>query len=224
VRFGPLPVQVDSTAPAVHGDPLPAPFVVAASFLVGSIPFCGIAARVLRGVDLRQVGTGTVSGSALYQVAGFVPLAGAGILDVAKGALGPWLAGPHRRGLGALAAAAAICGHNWSPLLRGAGGRGISPGIGALLVLAPEGAGVVLGGLAVGRIVRQTAAVTLASLGVLAVLLGRRRGRPGLATAASIGIPIVAKRLAGNRLPRRTPRHELARVLLSRLLFDRDPA
>ncbi|MBM3693235.1 MAG: hypothetical protein FJW77_08100 [Actinobacteria bacterium] len=39
------------------------------------------------------MGNGTVSGTALYRVAGFPALSVAGILDVAKGAVGPVLAG-----------------------------------------------------------------------------------------------------------------------------------
>ena len=32
----------------------------------------------------------------------------------------------------------AVAGHNWSVFLRGAGGRGIAPALGATLVLAPD--------------------------------------------------------------------------------------
>src|SRR6266508_818641 len=49
-----------------------------AAFLVGSIPFSNIAARLTRGVDLRGVANGTVSGTSLYRVAGFGPLVAAG--------------------------------------------------------------------------------------------------------------------------------------------------
>ena len=54
--------------------------VVLAGFGAGSIPFSNIASRRTRGVDLREVGSGTVSGTALYRVAGFTPLAVAGVL------------------------------------------------------------------------------------------------------------------------------------------------
>jgi glycerol-3-phosphate acyltransferase PlsY len=49
--------------------------VLGLSFLAGSTPSSNIAARRRASVDLRDVGTGTVSGSALYRVAGFGPLA-----------------------------------------------------------------------------------------------------------------------------------------------------
>jgi glycerol-3-phosphate acyltransferase PlsY len=52
--------------------------VLASAYLAGSVPFSGLAARLVAGVDLRDHGTGTVSGTGLYEVAGFVPLALAG--------------------------------------------------------------------------------------------------------------------------------------------------
>ena len=63
-----------------------------------------------------------MSGTALYRVAGFTPLAVAGVLDVAKGAVGPLLAGRDRPVLAAVAGGAAVAGHNWSPWLRGRAG------------------------------------------------------------------------------------------------------
>ena len=116
---------------------LPARAVLPIAFAAGAVPFSGLAARLIAGVDLRRRGSGTVSGTGLYEVSGFGPLAIAGSLDVAKGSLGPLLAGRQRPVLAALATAAAISGHNWSPLLGGAGGRGISPALGATLIVAP---------------------------------------------------------------------------------------
>src|SRR5437763_12803090 len=114
--------------------------VLATSYLVGAIPFSNLMARRRRGVDLRTIGSGTVSGTSLYNVAGFGALALAGVCDVAKGSVGPLLAGRDRPGLQAAACGAAVAGHNWSPFLGGAGGRGISPAIGALRATAPAGA------------------------------------------------------------------------------------
>src|SRR4051794_12453048 len=125
--------------------------VVGVSFALGAVPFSNIAARAKAGVDLRVVGNGTVSGTNLFHVAGFGPLAVAGVCDVAKGAVGPLLAGRDRPVLAAVAGGAAVAGHNWSPFLRGAGGRGISPAIGALAVSEWTGAALLLGALAVGR-------------------------------------------------------------------------
>lgn len=200
---------------------MPAPVVLVAAFAAGAVPFSGLAARLLAGVDLRRRGSGTVSGTGLYEVTGFGPLAVAGSLDVAKGAVGPLLAGRDRPVLSALAAGAAVAGHNWSPLLGGAGGRGISPALGATLACAPEGAVVLGAGLGGGRLVRQSGLGTFAAVVALFPVLGRRRGVPGLVLAASLAVPMLAKRILGNRRP---PRQGRAKVVVSRLLFDRDPA
>jgi hypothetical protein len=40
--------------------------ILVVAFAAGSIPFSYLAARRTQGVDLRRVGTGTVSGTSLY--------------------------------------------------------------------------------------------------------------------------------------------------------------
>jgi acyl phosphate:glycerol-3-phosphate acyltransferase len=202
--------------------------VLALSYWCGAVPFSNIAARVVAGVDLRQHGTGTVSGTGLYEVAGFLPLALAGSLDVAKGAIGPLLAGSDRPLLGALGAGASVAGHDWSPILGGKGGRGLSVALGATLVSAPEGA-VVLGlGMAGGRLAHQTALGSLLATAVLFPLLGQRRGPRGVWLATCLAVPMVCKRLMGNEsvqsMPTTADRSAgaIGRILLARLLFDRD--
>ena len=157
------------------------PAIVIVSFALGAIPFSNLLAQSVAETDLRSVGGGTVSGTALYRVAGFVPLAVGGIMDVAKAAPGVLAAGSAPV-VGALAAGAAVAGHNWSPFLRGAGGRGVSPAMGALAVVYWPGAVLLLAGLAVGRVVRQTGAGVLRRHGGAAAAgtrLGRARRRAG---------------------------------------------
>lgn len=199
-------------------DRFPAFAAIGVGFLVGSIPFSNIAARLTRGVDLRSVGSGTVSGTGLYRVAGFGPLAVAGILDVAKGSVGPVLATSKRPGIAALAGGAAVVGHNWSPFLRGAGGRGISPAIGALLAQSWPGAVTLLGGLVVGRLLGETAIGSLVADVVLVPLLWRVGGRRAAGAGAAIVVPMLLKRLAGNG-PITGDRRS---TLVARVVFDRD--
>ncbi len=221
--------------------------VLVASFVAGSVPFSQLAAGCFAGVDLRQVGSGTVSGSGLYEVAGFGPLAVAGVLEVAKGAAGPllarlvpgWPSGKRAPGeprsltlLDAAAAGAAIAAHNWSPWLRGAGGRGLSPALGATLALAPEGTAVLVAGMVAGRLLRQSGISTLlATLGLVPVL-GVRRGWRGAALGLSICAPVLTKRVLGNHplgpragsgSQRAEARTSATARFFSRLLFDREP-
>ncbi len=198
---------------------LPAPAVIAISYAVGSIPFSGLVARRLKEVDLREVGTGTVSGTSLYREAGLGPLLVGGILDLAKGSVGPWLAGSHRPGLRALAAGATVAGHNWSVFLGGAGGRGISPAMGAMLAGMPEGSAVLLAGLAAGKAAGSTSLGALVADVALVPVLAVTRRRAGALTALAVVTPMLLKRLLGNN-PRRRP--DEAGVYLNRLLFDQD--
>jgi glycerol-3-phosphate acyltransferase PlsY len=185
-------------------------------YAAGAIPVANLAARLVRGVDLREVDTGTVSGTNLYRVAGFGPLAAAGVLEVGKGAVGPLVAGRAHPLAGALAGAMAVTGHNWSPLLGWAGGRGFSPAIGALGVLAWPGAALLLGGLAAGRALKATAPVALGAALALVPLTAATSGRQGARAAALVLAPMLVKRLAGNRAA------TSGRVYLYRLLYDRD--
>lgn len=193
--------------------------MIATAWIAGSVPFSNLVARARANTDLRQVGSGTVSGTSLYTVAGFGPLALAGVSDVAKGATGPLLAGRERPALAALAGAAGVAGHNWSPFLEGAGGRGISVAMGALAVRNWPGTAVLAAGLAGGRLARQTGLGSFVAEVVLAPALAWRRGRCGALAGGLVAGVMLAKRAVGNRPPAtrdwRTYGH--------RLLYDRDP-
>jgi glycerol-3-phosphate acyltransferase PlsY len=188
------------------------------SYVIGAVPFSQIVSMRYRGIDLRSVGTGTVSGTGLYRVGGFAALVVGGGSDVAKGALAATVAG---RGsdFRVLACTAVVSGHCWSVFLRGAGGRGISPAIGALVVLYWPGAAVLLAGLAIGRLVRETGLVSLMADLVLIVVMPGAKGRSGLSVALATVAPMLFKRILGNALPE--PRSEL-RIYRDRLLFDAD--
>lgn len=194
----------------------PALGVLAVSFLAGAVPFSYVSARALRKVDLRSQGTGTVSATGVWQIAGAGPLVVTGLLDVAKGTVGPMLAGRGRPALAALASGAAVAGHNWSPFLRGAGGRGLSVAIGSLFATEPAGAAVLIAGLGLGKLAGQTAFGCLVADVALVPVLRRTGGARGTAVAWAVLVPMLAKRLAGNQ-PARSPK-----VYLFRLLFDRD--
>jgi acyl phosphate:glycerol-3-phosphate acyltransferase len=193
--------------------------ILVLSFVAGAIPFSYVAGRRARGVDLRRVGTGTVSGTSLYRVAGFGPMAAAGILDVAKGAAGPALAmAAGHPAVAALAGGVAVAGHNWSPFLRGAGGRGISPALGALLVVAWPGTVMLLAGMILGKAFGETAVGALVAEVALTPVLGVTHGAVGALAGVAIAIPMLVKRVVGNAAappPRR-------RTYLNRILYDRD--
>ena len=191
---------------------------VAAGFAAGAIPFSNYMARWKAGVDLRSVGTGTVSGSGLSQVAGARSLFAVGLFELAKGAFGPAVAGRAHPAAQALAGGAAVAGHNWSPLLAGAGGRGISPAMGALLVTAPVGSLVLAAGLAGGKLAGETALGSFVADVLLVPAVFAVHGRRGALCASAVLAPMLVKRLVGNSGPVRPG----PGVYLTRLLFDRD--
>jgi glycerol-3-phosphate acyltransferase PlsY len=193
--------------------------VLALSYLVGSLPLTNIAARRVSGVDLREVGTGTVSGTGLYSVAGFGPLAVVGCMELAKGAAGPLLAGKERPLLAAAAGGCAVAGHDWSPFLRFSGGRGMAPALGASMVVAPEGTVLLGAGLGLGRLAGETAIGCFLSMVSMPFLLASRRGPIGAISGVSLALPMLLKRILGNG-PVAASRS--GRVYAYRLLLDRD--
>lgn len=191
--------------------------VCALSFLAGAVPFSNLVARHRRGVDLRETGSGTVSGTSLYRVAGFKWLAFSGICDVAKGALGPLLLLDHPIVAG-IAGGLAVAGHNWSPFLRGHGGRGLAPALGSLLVNAWPGAVLLLAVLVVARAFRQTGLGGFLGEVALTPMLVVTNGTSGAVAGGAIAAPMLVKRVVGNG----RPRDPSARTYLRRLLFDHD--
>jgi acyl phosphate:glycerol-3-phosphate acyltransferase len=192
--------------------------VLIVSLVAGAIPFSGMAAWRLKRVDLREYGSGTVSGTGLYRIAGFGPMAAAGILDVGKGALGPLLAGHSRPELAALAGGLAVVGHNWSPFLRGAGGRGFSPSLGALLVQAWPGALMLLAVFVVGVVFKQAGLGMFVAMLALTPMLAAIKGVEGVWIGLALAVPMFVKRLVGNH-PAPSPK---LRTYLNRLVFDHD--
>lgn len=197
---------------------MPPAAVLAVAYLAGAVPVSWLVARLVAGTDLREVGTGTVSGTLLYEVAGFGPLVVGGVLDVGKGAVGPLLAAD-RPVVAGLAAGLAVAGHNWSPFLRGGGGRGISPALGALAVVAWPGSVLLLAGLVGGRAAHHTALGSFVAQALLVPLLWLVGGGMGTLAGGCVLAALWGKRLAGNRPP-----DGGARTLANRLLFDRDDA
>ena len=196
---------------------------VSGAYLIGAVPFANIVARASSGEDLRSVGNGTVSSTGVYRVAGAGAFAVSCALDIGKGALAASLAGGCDPALAAAAVGLAIAGHNWSPFLRGAGGRGVLPGIGALLVIAPSGSALLLSGLAAGWSADNTALGCFAAQSLLVPVLGRAKGRKGVMLAAAVAGPMLVKRLLGNEPLPCAAWPERGRAYLTRVIYDRDP-
>ena len=120
--------------------------VVALGYLIGGIPWGVIVARAVGGPDPRTVGSGRTGGANVMRVLGPRLALLSGLLDMGKGVVAVLIA----RALGldpaveVLAGIAALVGHSRSPYLGFRGGRGVSAGFGALLVLSPLAALAIL--------------------------------------------------------------------------------
>ena len=122
---------------------LAALLVVAAAYLIGSIPFSFLVARAFGVADVRRVGSGNVGATNVLRSAGTPAGAAALVLDVAKGALAVAVAlrlAPGHPVLPAVAAGAAVVGHVYPVWLGLRGGKGVATGLGAFAMLEPVAA------------------------------------------------------------------------------------
>lgn len=199
--------------------------IILVGYLVGSIPTAQLFGWLMGGVDLRQIGSGTVSSTGIYRHVSRPMVVVVGLLDIGKGALPTWLALRFELGLAVVVAAglAAIIGHNWPLYLGFVGGRGLSPFMGLLLVVYPWGFSWLLVFLAFGRLIGVTAVGALLGL-ITLPLLTAFTGQPSAITWGGITMVLVTalKRLEANRIPLPDDPAERRRVLIRRLLMDRD--
>jgi glycerol-3-phosphate acyltransferase PlsY len=190
---------------------------LAGAFALGSVSFAQGAARIAADQDLRLVGNGTVSATGVFRVAGYRPFLLVCLLDAGKGAAAALLTRRLPTGARAMAAGLVIMGHNWSPLLRGAGGRGVMPAMGFLAVTHPTGAALLAGGVVAGYVTGDAAPGCFVAQMFLTPLLALTGGRRGALLGAAVAAPMLAKRLTGNRI---SPRP--ATTYWTRAVYDRD--
>ncbi len=110
------------------------------AYLLGSIPFAYILGRLVKGIDIRQVGTRNSGMMNTWEQVGALPGAAVGILDIGKGSLAiliaQWL--DARQVAIYLAGLAVIAGHTWPVFLGFRGGKGAATAVGVLFALAPH--------------------------------------------------------------------------------------
>lgn len=108
-------------------------------FFLGSLPFGYVISRLSTSKDVFEVGWKKNSASNVFKNIGKWQGILTAVLDAAKGFLAVYiasLAGCPSFVI-ALIAAAAVAGHNWSPLLDFKGGRGIATLAGSMLPISP---------------------------------------------------------------------------------------
>jgi glycerol-3-phosphate acyltransferase PlsY len=201
-----------------------AALIVTASYLAGGVSMAYLAGRFVRGIDLRRHGSGNLGPSNVWQQVSRPLVVPVGLLEIAQGMAGIFVAKLADQSLGVQVAAglAAIAGHNWSPFLGLSGGRGVGPAIGFMLILSPVALAafivVALAGVAI-RMVPQLVFVGLAIAPLVALAKGQA---PEIVAGLGVmALLVVAKRLLTNH-PALPSGADPVEVLLSRLLLDRD--
>jgi acyl phosphate:glycerol-3-phosphate acyltransferase len=152
--------------------------------------------RVLRGVDIRTLGSGNPGATNVWRALGFRFGVAVALLDIAKGAvaalLGLWLGSDL---VGVLAGIAAMVGH-WRPLFLGfaRGGKMVATTGGVALAVAPlpalSAAGVWIVVFLVFRYASVASIVAAVSLPLWALLFGATW--PVVAFTAGAAVAIVA--------------------------------
>ena len=112
--------------------------VVTASYLIGSIPVGYLTVRLMRGIDIRDHGSGMIGATNVLRVLGRGPFIVVMILDAAKGyvpTIVTWyIFGTHD--LQVAAGIAAVLGHDFPVFIRFRGGRGVATSFGVYAALA----------------------------------------------------------------------------------------
>ncbi|MBC8525089.1 MAG: glycerol-3-phosphate acyltransferase [Chlorobium phaeobacteroides] len=132
--------------------------ILAVSYLIGSIPTSIIAGRLLKGIDIRDFGSGNAGGTNAFRVLGWKAGLTVTILDIVKGAIaaisvvvffeshpiGP-LPDINPIALRLIAGLSAVFGHVFTVFAGFKGGKGVSTAAGMMFGIAPVTTLIVLG-------------------------------------------------------------------------------
>jgi len=129
---------------------------VLTAYLIGSFPTSYIAAKIFKGIDIRDVGSKNVGATNVLRTVGKIPALLALMVDILKGFIVTFFLArffylpplsesidyDFFRGLLGLTA---TCGHVWPVFLRFKGGKGVATTIGVFIAIAPAALSMSLG-------------------------------------------------------------------------------
>jgi glycerol-3-phosphate acyltransferase PlsY len=114
--------------------------LILAAYLLGSLPFGLILARLFGKADVRRAGSGNIGATNVARVAGPLPGILTLLFDTGKGALAVWLTARFTTQDATsmmLAGLAALLGHCFPIWLGFKGGKGVATALGIFLALSP---------------------------------------------------------------------------------------
>ncbi|HCR48204.1 MAG TPA: acyl-phosphate glycerol 3-phosphate acyltransferase, partial [Bacteroidetes bacterium] len=125
--------------------------ILSLSYLVGSIPTSIVISKLLKGIDIREHGSGNAGGTNTYRILGRNAALIVVVVDVMKGLVAALFISQIRIGGEALpisekyhavmymAGLAAVIGHIWTIFAGFRGGKGVATGMGMVLGTLPGG-------------------------------------------------------------------------------------
>src|SRR5216683_5317882 len=118
---------------------IPVILIPFAAYLLGSVPFGLLLAKLFSGADVRKAGSGNIGATNVARVVG--PLAGilTLVFDTAKGTGAVWLAARATSDSATwmmIAAFAVLLGHCFPVWLKFKGGKGVATALGVFLALS----------------------------------------------------------------------------------------
>lgn len=150
------------------------------SYLVGSIPTAYLTGRLLKGIDIREVGSGNVGATNVFRTVGKTTGVIVLFIDITKGVVPVVIASrifpePYTEAAQILTGIAAICGHNWTVFLKFKGGKGVATSTGVVLSLVPMAAltalGIFIATVAITRYISVGSIVAAAILPILVKIM-----------------------------------------------------
>ena len=117
------------------------------AYIIGSIPTAYIFGRVLKGIDIREYGSGNTGATNVFRVIGKTPGIIVLIIDILKGYISAtylasgfmYLAPVTRPELyRIMMGLSAIAGHNWTLFLKFKGGKGVATSACVVIGLIPK--------------------------------------------------------------------------------------
>ncbi len=114
--------------------------LVVVSYFLGAIPFSYIAGKLIKGIDLREYGSGKLGAANTFRVLGKGTAIPVLLADIGKGYLAVKLVqlyGLEGYQYVLIAALIVIIGHNYSVFVGFAGGKGVGTTAGTFLAMAP---------------------------------------------------------------------------------------
>lgn len=123
---------------------IPQIILIISAYFIGAIPFAYIIVKLVKGIDIRTVGSGNAGATNVARVLGKWGFISVFFLDAMKGFV-PVFVSLHFYGqtmVTLITAAVVVLGHTYTVFLGFKGGKGVATGAGLFLALAPIEIGI----------------------------------------------------------------------------------